>query len=258
MHKKLVLCLGSGGIRGFAHIGVLKALEQHNISIDAYYGTSVGSLVSVLSASGLSAKILEGLALKLKPMDIIDLTVPNNGYIKGHKLNKFVQKHLNDKKFFSDIDKMVKVTATNTKSGQLKIFHQGLISAAVQASCAIPNVFRPVMIDGVEYLDGDLKSPVPVLIARKDHPEAVILAVNVIAFIDQAPRKNKKWAQRIAKDIYRRTIVDFEKPEADIFLDLDIGYFKKPVYKWAEHQIEVGYNSTLACIDKIQQRLKSL
>jgi NTE family protein len=252
--KKLILSLGSGGVRGFTHIGVLKALEENSIKVEAFFGTSVGSLVSVFSASGLSAVQIEELALTLKPLSLIDLTFPKNGYLKGQKLNFFVEKNIQQKNI-QDLHQKVNIVATNTHTGKIQIFKSGKISDAVQASCAIPGVFRPVLIDGVEYLDGDLKSPVPLQIARADYSTDIIFGVNIIARIEQAPRNNRQWSKWIAKDIYRRTIVEHELQHADIYLDLDIGYFGNIFGDWPRQQIEIGYRETLKIIPRLKQLL---
>lgn len=252
--NKLILCLGSGGIRGFTHVGVLKALEENSMKVEAFFGTSVGSLVSVFSASGLSASQIEKLALGLNPFSLIDLTFPKNGYLKGQKLNAFVEQNIQQKNI-QDLQQKVNIVATNTQTGNIQIFKSGKISDAVQASCAIPGVFRPVLINGVEYLDGDLKSPVPMQIARSEYSSDVILGVNIIARVEQAPRQHRQWSKRITKDIYRRTLVEHEVQFADMYLDLDIGYSGNIFGNWPRHQIDVGYRETLKIIPHLKQLL---
>jgi NTE family protein len=255
--KKLILCLGSGGIRGFTHIGVLRALEEHQIKVDVYFGTSVGSLVSVFSANGMSAAQIEEKALDLKFFDLVDFCFPKNGFIGGQKLKQFIEKNIQTQNI-ENLEKPVRIIATNTRTGAQKIFSSGKIAERVQASCSIPNVFRPVRIDNEEYLDGDLKSPVPMKSARLEFSDEIILGVNIIARIDQAPRNHRKWARWITKDIYRRTIVDHEKSNADIYLDLDIGYFGGFGKSWAMHQIQVGHQETLKIIPKLKQLLDTV
>ncbi len=254
--KQLIVCLGSGGVRGFTHIGVLKALEENKISINGFCGTSVGSLVSVLSASGLGAAEIEKIALALKPFDLLDLTLPRNGYIRGTKLRRLVENYTSIVKI-EDLKVPVHIVATRADDGSLCVFSNGPIAERVQASCAIPNVFRPALIDGIEYLDGDLKSPVPMKLARQLYPKSIILGVSIIARIDQAPRNHRLWSKWVAKDTYRRSLVDHEKDAADAFLDIDIGYFGG--YKsWARHQILTGYQETLKIIPELKQLLVSV
>jgi NTE family protein len=255
--KKLILCLGSGGIRGFTHIGVLKAIEDSGLLATAYFGTSVGSLISVLAASGKSAHEIEKIALSIGIFDLLDLTFPKNGFIKGFKLKKLVEKHVTFKNI-EDLPRPVFIMATNGRTGEGVLFTEGLISERVQASCAIPNIFRPVKIDQIDYLDGDLKSPVPMKRAREKYADDVIVGVNIIARIDQAPRNDRCWAKWVTKDIYRRSIVELEKQSADLYLDIDIGYKGSLFGSWPQQQIEIGYQQMLENIPKLRQLLASV
>lgn len=252
--KQLIVCLGSGGIRGFTHIGVLKALEENKILVGGFCGTSVGSLVSVLSAGGMSAIEIEKIALALKPFDLLDLTLPRNGFIRGFKLKRLVESSISLVKI-EDLKVPVHIVATRANDGSICVFSEGALAERVQASCAIPNVFRPTLIDGVEYLDGDLKSPVPMKLARHLYPRSIVLGVSIIARIDQAPRSHRLWSKWVAKDTYRRSLVDHEKDAADVFMDIDIGYFGGYKSTWARHQILVGYQETLKIIPKLKQLL---
>lgn len=255
--KILILCLGSGGVRGFTHIGVLKALEDNQINVGAYFGTSVGSLISVFSASGMSARQIEEKALSLKIFDLLDLTFPWNGYIKGQKLKKFVQSSIPQNNI-EGLSKPVCIVATNAKTGEQINFRSGSIAERIQASSAIPGVFRPTLIDGVEYLDGDLKSPLPMRIAREQFKNDIILGVNIIARIDQAPRDQRNWSKTTTKNIYRRSLVESELSFCDIYLDLDIGTSNKLSVSWARHQIDVGYQQTLKIIPQLRQLLSAV
>lgn len=257
MRKKLVLCLGSGGIRGFAHLGVYQALFENNIPISAVYGTSVGSLVGSFICDAWEPKKLIETALKISPF-MLDFVWPKNGYIKGSKLNQFIQKNISQK-LIEDLKTPLTVVATNVKTGRGNYFTSGILSDCIQASCSIPNVFRPVLIDGVEYLDGDLASPVPMQKARLDHGvEAVIIGVNIIANMEQAPRDHRKWARWVSKDSYRRTIVSHEKQFADIYIEPDIEYENKFSIEAARQRIHAGYLSTLQTIPKLKQILDTV
>jgi NTE family protein len=254
--KKLILALGSGGIRGFTHIGVLKALEQEKIPVDVYFGCSVGSLISVLSANGLSPSEIEKRAFSLKWYDLVDLTIPKNGFIQGRKLNQFIQKNLTVNTF-ENLQKPVYAVMTNSKTGVVQYAHTGPIADSIQASCSIPGIFRPKTIQGIEYVDGDLKSPVPIKKARELYPTDIILGVNIISQIHDAPRDHRNWSKWIAKDIYRRSLVDHEKPYADFFLDVNIGFCHRPIKTWAEKQIETGFVETLKICPALKKNLFS-
>jgi NTE family protein len=162
---KIALVLGGGAARGFAHIGVIKALEAQGIVPDMVVGTSAGSVVGALYASGMKGFDLQRLALEMQEDMVADWTLPNRGVLKGEALQEFI----NQKARGLPIQKMPRalgIVATDLKSGEMVVFRQGNTGMAVRASSAVPGVFRPVEISGREYVDGGLASPVPVQPAR--------------------------------------------------------------------------------------------
>lgn len=257
MSKKFVLSLGSGGIRGFVHLGVYQALFESDIKIDALYGTSVGSLVGAFIADGWAPDKLINLALNISSTEFVDFVFPYNGYIGGQKLNRYIKTHIKSKNI-EELALPLTITAVRTRTGQLEYFQRGLLADRIQASCSIPNVFRPVLIDGVEYLDGDLCSPVPIKKAREEHQDSVILAVDIIPQAHDAPRNDLKWAKEISRTIYRQTLVANEKVDADLFLNPVLGYGVKFSKKDSEKRIELGYQQTRALIPKLKQILASV
>lgn len=254
MGKKFVLSLGSGGARGFVHLGVYQALSENHIKISAIYGTSVGSLIGAFIADGWTANNLIELAFSMSHFEILDFVFPFNGYIKGQKLNNFVKKNIKSK-LIEELNIPLTITATRTQSGKLEYFQSGVLSDRIQASCSIPNVFRPIRINGIEYLDGDLCSPVPIIKAREEHKEAVILAVDIIPHADQAPRSDFKWASQISRTIYRQTLVDNEKMASDFYINPVLGYDATLNKKDSEKRIKIGYEQTLVLIPRIKKLL---
>ncbi len=162
---KIALALGGGAARGFAHIGVIKALEAQGIVPDMVVGTSAGSVVGALYASGMSGFDLQSLALGMEEDMLSDWTLPNRGVIKGEALQDFINQKVKN----IPIQKMAKplgVVATDLQSGEKVLFRQGNTGIAVRASSAVPGVFQPVEISGRDYVDGGLTSPVPAQSAR--------------------------------------------------------------------------------------------
>lgn len=256
--NKFVLSLGSGGLRGFVHLGVYKALYENNIKIDAIYGTSVGSLVGAFIAAGWKPDQFIDLALSISPLEFLDISFPHNGYIQGKKLNLFIEKHIKVSNI-EDLGIPLTIVATGARTGEAKYFQRGKLSDRIQASSSIPNVFKPVIIDGVEYLDGDLCSPVPIKQAREDHKDAVILAVNIISQAHHASRESIKWASLISRTIYRQTLVANEKSYADFFinpiLDSFLGLGMEFTGKTSKKRIDVGYHDTMAIMPQLKQIL---
>jgi len=182
---KIALALGGGAARGFAHIGVIKALEAQGITPEIVVGTSAGSVVGALYASGMSGFDMQKLALGLEEDMVADWTLPNRGVLKGEALQDFINQKVKN----LTIQKMPKtlgIVATDLQSGEMILFRQGNTGIAVRASSALPAVFQPVEISGRDYVDGGLTSPVPAQSARNMGADFVI-AVD----ISNVSRRNK-------------------------------------------------------------------
>ena len=170
---KIALVLGGGAARGFAHIGVIKSLEAQGIVPDIVVGTSAGSVVGALYASGMNGFELQNLALQMEEDMVADWTLPNRGVLKGEALQDFINQRVKN----LTIQKMPKplgVVATDLQSGELVLFRRGDTGIAVRASSAVPGLFQPVGISGRDYVDGGLTSPVPAQSARSMGADFVI------------------------------------------------------------------------------------
>jgi NTE family protein len=175
------LALGGGAARGFAHIGVIKALEARNVRVDLLAGTSAGSVIAALSASGMSGIAINKLALSMDEASISDWAMPfrTRGILQGVALQNYLNKTLDNR----PIEKMAKplgVVATDLRNGQPILFQRGNTGIAVRASCSVPSIFEPVKIGAHEYVDGGLVSPVPAAFAHKMGADFVI-AVDISA-----------------------------------------------------------------------------
>lgn len=175
----IALALGGGGAKGFAHIGVIKVLESHGIKPKIVTGTSAGSFVGSLYASGKSPYQLQHIALTFKESDIRDLTLNRQGFIAGQKLQDFVNQHVGNKPIEKFPIRFAAV-ATRLDNGRKADFIKGNAGQAVRASCSIPNVFVPATIGGTQYVDGGLVSPIPVQTAKAMGADLVI-AVDISA-----------------------------------------------------------------------------
>ncbi len=176
---KIGLALGGGAARGFAHIGVIKVLEAQGIVPDIIVGTSAGAVVGALYANGLNGFELQRAALDMDKDNVFDWNVSLRGPLKGEPLRRFV----NDAVLNRPLDKLkcgFAVVATDLGSGEMALFRSGDTGRAVQASAAVPGIFQPVTINGREYVDGGLTSPVPVRAARRLGVDFVI-AVDISA-----------------------------------------------------------------------------
>ena len=219
---KIALVLGAGAARGFGHIGVLKVLEANGIPLHMIVGTSAGSFVGSLSAYGFNAYQLQKMALELQKSDVIDLAVPDNGFVKGELLESYVNRMVRN----TPIEKMRKqfyAVSADVRTGQEVLFGSGNTGMAVRASCAIPGVFRPVPIASTAYIDGGVVSPVAVDAARKMGATFVI-AVDISSDIDSRVPKSTIDTILQAINIMYAKISTAQVQRADIVIRPRIGH----------------------------------
>lgn len=172
---RIGLALGGGAARGFAHIGVIKALEAHGIHADLVAGTSAGSVVAALYASGMNGLQMNKAALKLDEASISDWAMPfrSRGLLKGVALENYLNTTLGNRKI-EQFKLPLGIVATDLRTGEPILFQRGNAGQAVRASCSVPSIFEPVKIGGHEYVDGGLVSPVPAAFAHKMGADFVI------------------------------------------------------------------------------------
>lgn len=174
---KVAVVLGAGAAKGFAHVGVLKILESNRIPVNMIVGTSAGSFVGSLYAYGFNAFQLQKISFDIQQGDLADFTIPDNGFIKGEKLEAYVNRMLRN----TPMEKLripFYAVATDIQSGREMVFGTGNTGSAVRASCSIPGVFTPPVIGGRMYVDGGVVSPVAVDTARRLGAD-VVIAVDI-------------------------------------------------------------------------------
>lgn len=216
----VALVLGSGGARGYAHIGVIEALEQQGIRPDFIVGTSAGSIVGSIYASGKSAKQLHQIALDLKVNDVRDFKVGKQGFFDGKKVEDYINKLVGGQSLES-LKIPMYVVATQLNNGDKVIFNHGDTGLAVRASVTIPSMFAPTLIDGKEYVDGGLVSPVPVNIAR-DLGADVVIAVDILAQPEYTETSNIWGLFNQNINIMQNTLAAEELRHADIVIQPDL------------------------------------
>jgi len=250
---RIALALGGGAARGFAHIGVIKALEAQGIVPDIVVGTSAGSLVGALYASGLSGFDLQRVALGMDDSAITDWSLPSRGVIKGEALQNFVN-HAVQNRLLEKLNKPFAAVATDLQSGEPVVFRTGNTGMAVRASSSVPGVFQPVSISGRDYVDGGLVSPVPVRAARGMGADIVIAV-----YISNNPRLGKTrdsvdvMLQSFA--IMGQSIAGYELNEADIVIRPDTGRIRSTGFEDRHLAIIEGEKAGLAAIAAIKQKI---
>lgn len=229
---KVALVLGSGGPRGYAHIGVMKVLEEAGIEYDLVVGSSVGSLIGAFWASGYNASEIDDLSRQGGPLTVFDFSVfADRGWIHGQKLQDFVNDRLRSPRIEAMPRKFVAV-ATRLNDKQPVFFQSGNAGVAVRASSAVSRIISPVGIQGVEYEDGDESLPVAVRAARQAGARFVI-AVDVTAVPGTAPADTS--TARLEREARRRARIDPELINADFVIHPDLGFGTWPTPAFFEH-----------------------
>jgi NTE family protein len=213
---RIGLALGGGAARGFAHIGVIQVLEEAGIRPAVVAGTSAGSLVAALYASGKSGAQLQHVAETMDEATFADWTLPifNRGILRGDALARFVRTQVGGR-LIEEMSMPLGILATDLNSGQGVLFQRGDTATAVRASSAVPAIFQPVRIAGHDYVDGGLVSPVPVRYARQMGAELVI-AVDISSTPETNPADDALDILLQTFTIMGKSIVNLELPQADI------------------------------------------
>ncbi len=257
--SSICLSLGSGGARGFAHVGVLKVLEREKFRIEALSGASMGALIACLYASGLSALEIEKLVLKIdwkKWLTFLDLSLPKRGFLKGDRIENFLRDILGDLKF-EDLKIPLCVTATNLETGQAIALKNGSVVEAVRASISIPGIFQPKEIEGQFLIDGGLSDPVPVYQVRQ-LSKASVIAVDVTTRVKMMPRKSLNGVF-LMSDTLLRSLYMMESRIAELtLLQNPPDYLIRPSidhvqlydFRKAKESIEIGEKSAQELVDQ--------
>ena len=247
----VALVLGGGGPRGFAHVGVLKVLEEAGIAPDLIVGASVGSMVGALYAGGMSAAQLEREALDLDVIRFFELRMLGGKRATGAVTQEWVNERVGGRTMEA-LGKPLVATAIRQRDGKLALFNRGDTGLAVRASSASPETFEPVRIGDETYLDGDDASPVPIRVARELGARFVI-AVNVAAHPETTPANAKpEW---VDKDARRARLVAQEAPQADVLLHPDIGYYAGHSMEYRKRVIALAESYTRAQLPAIRAAL---
>ena len=248
----LALVLGSGGPRGFAHVGVIKVLEEIGVKPDLVIGCSVGAMVGALYANGTSAAELERLAIDLDVRQFfMELQVARGMGASGEAVQSYVNKLVHGTPI-EGLKTAFVAAAARLSDRKLALFNHGDTGLAVRASGASPGQFEAVKIGADLYIDGDEASPVPMRAARELGARAVI-GVDVSAFVEDTP-PNVPEAWKV-KDVRRAKEVAEEAPSADILLHPNIGYFAGHDEAYRRRVMKAAEAYTRTQVPKIREAL---
>lgn len=268
--SKLGLALGSGGVRGFAHAGILKCLKEAGIPIHAIAGTSAGAIIGSLFCAGAPtagiARLIERLTSTIGTAKIFSPSF-QGGIAKSERVKQYLSEFLGDKKI-EDLTPRFACVATDLFAGTEVVFTEGDLLDAVGASFAIPGIFTPSVIDERILVDGAVVDPVPISVVKKMGVD-VVIAVNVIgdccdrhpSFLDITENGESGRMPSIpavimqALAIYQKTLFKSKLGEAmpDLLIEPKLGDIKTFSFKRGMDAIAVGYEAAKAALPDIKK-----
>jgi len=255
---RIGLALGGGAAKGFAHVGVIAVLEEAGLRPDYLVGTSAGSLVAALYASGKTSAELQKTAMSMEEATITDWMLPlvGRGVFRGDALGRFVNDAVGGR-LIEDMRIPLGVVATDLGSGQAVLFQRGDTGTAVRASSAVPAVFVPVKINGRDYVDGGLVAPVPVRYARQMGAELVI-AVDISTAPEDSATKDTLQILLQTFSIMGKSINQHELREADIVVRPSLVGLKSADFSARQRAIDAGRAAMLAALPALRARLQTV
>ena len=256
---KIGLALGGGAARGFAHIGVIKALEAQGIYPDIVVGTSAGSVVGALYAAGNNGFQLQKMAFDMDEASISDWAMPlfgkSSGVLKGEALQTWINKAVGNQPM-EKLKIPFGAVASDLKNGQPILFQRGNTGMAVRASSSVPGVFQPVNINGHTYVDGGLVAPVPVRFAREMGADFII-AVNISTQADAQATTSSLEVIMQTFSIMGQRINQFELKDADVVIQPALGKMASNDFNGRNQAILAGEQAVAALMPQIKQKLEA-
>lgn len=245
---RTALVLGSGGPRGFAHVGVLKILEAAGIEPTLVVGSSAGSIMGALYAARVPAEAIERRALELGLTDIADPSALRPNRLIGRALQNLINESVGGRTIES-LSRRFCAVAVPVGGTRLTAFTAGNTGAAVRASSALPSMFLPTKIGDTLYEDGDLVSPVPIDVARALGAERIV-AVDVSAWREDEPANAyEDWKKR---DAERRAIIDRESARAGFVLRVRLPYYAGASREYRQRVIALAEQQTTSALGAIR------
>lgn len=251
---KIGLALSGGGAKGFAHLGVFKLLEESGLKPEIISGTSAGSLMGVLFADGYSAEEIKNMFIGREFSEFAQLQIPKSGLFNYDRFQDFLRRHLRTKRI-EDLPIPTVIVATDLDRGCSHEFRSGPIVEAVTASCCMPIVFSPVLIDGVHYVDGGLFRNFPVSTIRNECE--YVIGVNVSPLIPQRYKQTLLHiAQRTYHYVFKANAIE-DRELCDILIEAkEVGLYKTFDLENINLISEIGYEAAVEAFQKVVQENK--
>ncbi len=253
---KVGIALGGGAAKGFAHIGVIKMLQANGIEPVVVSGTSAGSVVGALYASGMDAFQMQQRAVALDEASIRDVRLFAGGLVQGQKLQDYVNEQVG-KRPIEKLPRPFAAVATRLEDGERTVFVRGNTGQAVRASSSVPGVFEPVAIGAARYVDGGVVSPVPVDAARQLGADFVI-AVDISSKASGRTPANLLGVVNQSISIMGQKLGEQELARADVVIRPKVNDIGPADFQQRNNAILEGEKAALAAMPQIKARLAQL
>ncbi|HHY74507.1 MAG TPA: patatin family protein [Bacillus bacterium] len=240
---RIGLALGSGGARGFAHLGVLKALNEANIPIELLAGSSMGALVGGLYGAGHDLERLQKLAKAFRRKYYLDFTVPKMGFINGQKIKEFIRMFTFGKTI-EQLSPMLWIVATDIHTGEKVIFKEGPLAEAIRASISIPGIFVPEKIDDRLLVDGGVVDRVPISVVKE-------MGADIVIAVDVSQLKGNVEVSSIfdvilqSIDIMQDELARLKQYDADVVIKPYVEQYSSKAFTNTEDIIRLGEEETV-------------
>lgn len=252
--KKVGIALGGGAFRGLAHIGVLEVLEDAGVPIDLVAGTSMGSVIGGIYATGFSMKLLERYCYTIDEREMIDMVVPREGMIAGDRI-KTLLCTLTGNRTFDQLQKPFAALAADIENAQPVVLKEGLVYEAMRCSISVPGVFKPVRKDGKLMVDGGVVARVPTDVVRD-------MGADFIISVDVGYHGGYQKVEGIANVMMQAFAVmewyciKDKVNTSDVNIVADTSNINLASIAQAEQTVEIGRQAALACLDEIKEKLQ--
>lgn len=251
---RLGIAFGGGGVRGFVHLGVIRALEEAGIRADVVTGTSAGSIAASLYASGKSYGEIESIVRSVSEFDLADLVIDRQGVLKGQALAKWIDGATGHRRI-RELPIALGITVTDLTNGRALLVVDGDVGEAVQASSSVPGAFVPVQSNGLTLVDGGILSLVPVRFARAMGAD-VVVAVDIYCGGSQGALKGT------AVDTVMKTfrlqgclLNRDEAAGADVLIRPSFEPASATSFEQRDEAILAGYREMTALLPELKKRL---
>ncbi len=252
-HPKIGLALGSGGARGFAHLGVIIALRNAGIPIHMIAGSSMGALVASFYGAGIDLDRLYKLSTAFKRKYFLDFTVPKMGFIAGNKVKEFIRVFTHGKNI-EELSIPIGIVATDLLSGEKVVFKDGPVAEAVRASISIPGIFVPVKYKGRILVDGGVSDRVPVSVVKEMGAD-IVIAVDVSRVKRNAEITSIYDVIMQSIDIMQAEIINNREIAANIMIRPPVESYSSRAFTNIDEIIQIGEEETTKHLEQIKREM---